>query len=48
MLMNMEKLSFVEKKLIDYKQSEDERLKRFIPKTESEILRLKELIEILQ
>ena len=34
--------------LEEYKESEDERIKKFIPKTEDKIERLKRLIEIMQ
>lgn len=42
------RLEYLEEKIEEYKQSEDERLKRFIPKKESEIERLTKIIEILQ
>lgn len=42
------RLEYLEEKIEKYKDSEDERLKRFIPKKESEIERLKKIIEILQ
>jgi|GEM_PF-4480798 len=42
------RLEYLEEKLKEYKESEDERMKGFIPKTTAKILRLKEIIEILQ
>ncbi|WP_160684781.1 hypothetical protein [Clostridium sp. C2-6-12] len=42
------RLEYLEEKIEEYKQSEDERLKRFIPKKESEIEQLKKIIDSLQ
>lgn len=42
------RLETLEEKLEEYQQSDDERMKGFIPKTESEINRLKILIETLK
>ena len=42
------RLETLEEKLEEYKESEDERIKKFIPKTEDKIERLKRLIEIMQ
>jgi hypothetical protein len=42
------RLEYLEEKIEEYKKSEDERLKRFITRTEDEIERLKKIIEILQ
>lgn len=39
------RLEILEKKLESYKQSKDEGMKEFIPKTEEKILQLKKLIE---
>ncbi|NRY59878.1 hypothetical protein [Clostridium beijerinckii] len=39
------RLETLEEKLESYKQSKDERMKEFIPKTEKKILQLKNLIE---
>ena len=42
------RLEHLEEKLKEYKESEDERLREFIPKTQVKIKRLKRLIEIMQ
>ena len=42
------RLEHLEEKLEEYKESEDERMEGFIPKTQAKILRLKRLIEIMQ
>ncbi|GEP65225.1 hypothetical protein CBE01nite_29930 [Clostridium beijerinckii] len=42
------RLEQLEEKLIEYKQSEDKRLKVFIPKREKELLRLKNLIKLME
>ena len=39
------RLETLEEKLKDYRESEDERLKRFIPKTEEKISQLKKLVQ---
>ena len=42
------RLEHLEEKLEEYKESEDERVKEFISKTEGKILRLKELINLMK
>ncbi|OOM74435.1 hypothetical protein CLPUN_38880 [Clostridium puniceum] len=42
------RLETLEEKNKEYKKSDDERLKKFIPNTESEIKKLTKIIEILQ
>jgi len=39
------RLQELEEKLIEYKESDNKKLREYIPRKESEILRLKELIE---
>lgn len=42
------RLESLENRLENYKQSKDERIKKFIPKTEVKIEKLKKIIKILQ
>ena len=41
-------LETLEEKIEEYKNAEDKRLREFVPKREKEILRLKELIKLMQ